>query len=159
MTTTPLTEIDLLEKIKETHPNSHLLDLKTVKNKENKEMDDHIEKIRNLSTDLTSCQGIGIGLQTSYNMVQVMGGLLDCTATENQTKFFFSVTLEVALTGEMPFRTWSRKPSPYNSKRNSPFQSIAGSQKNSPYTSKRTSPFDSNKTSPQNDSGRSTQPG
>jgi hypothetical protein len=104
----------------------------------------------------------GIGLQTAYNMVQVMGGQLECSASDDQTVFWFTVHLEVAASGEYQYRSWSRRPSPFDSRRNSPYDSKKNSpyqsRRNSPHHSQKTSPFVSRKTSPQ-DSKCGTAPG
>ena len=38
---------------------------------------------------------LGIGLQTAFNMVRVMGGDLDCSTSDVETVFWFTVNLEV----------------------------------------------------------------
>mmetsp|Transcript_21961 Transcript_21961/g.21244 ORF Transcript_21961/g.21244 Transcript_21961/m.21244 type:complete len:517 (+) Transcript_21961:106-1656(+) len=114
------------------------------------ENDDAVEKsINSLSSDLISCMGIGIGLQTAYNMIQMIGGKLDCSSTDNLTTFWFCVRLETAAPHEVPFRTWSRRSSPFDSRRNTP----SDSKKNSPFASPRMSPYVSMKNSPSNSTG------
>ena len=91
-----------------------------------------------------------------------MGGQLECSASDDQTVFWFTVHLEVAATGEYQYRSWSRRPSPFDSRRNSPYDSKKNSpyqsRRNSPHHSQKNSPFVSRKSSPQ-DSKCGTAPG
>lgn len=94
------------------------------------------------------------GLQTAFNMVHVMGGRLECSQTSHDTKFFFTVKLDVAGAGDIissrfnpVVSTASRRGSPITSNRPSPYSS----RRTSPYTSRNAS----GRTSPHHSAGAS----
>ena len=46
-----------------------------------------------ISQSLISDEGLGLGLYVSYNIIQCLGGVLDCTATHTESCFSFSINV------------------------------------------------------------------
>eukprot|EP00607_Mallomonas_marina_P001467 CAMPEP_0182426316 /NCGR_PEP_ID=MMETSP1167-20130531/12795_1 /TAXON_ID=2988 /ORGANISM="Mallomonas Sp, Strain CCMP3275" /LENGTH=589 /DNA_ID=CAMNT_0024607651 /DNA_START=501 /DNA_END=2270 /DNA_ORIENTATION=+ len=55
-----------------------------------------------VSNGVRQQKGFGIGLNVAYNMVQMMGGLLECSATQTESSFWFSVEMTIGSTGLTP---------------------------------------------------------
>jgi CheY-like chemotaxis protein len=51
------------------------------------------ETSKEFSEELQSSRGLGLGLHVAYNMVQLMGGLLECGSTATESRFWFTVRL------------------------------------------------------------------
>eukprot|EP01038_Epipyxis_sp_PR26KG_P004408 gene4408-6234_t len=47
----------------------------------------------NLSHTLTDTKGMGVGLYVAYSMVQILGGLLECSASDTSSSFWFKIPL------------------------------------------------------------------
>ena len=72
-----------------------------------------------LTNSLRATQGMGLGLYVSYNIVEIMGGRLECAATEEDSSFWFTVPVKYqapfyptaavtkASTGSMHYRSSS----------------------------------------------------
>jgi hypothetical protein len=58
-------------------------------------MQNPIDEKDALINSLYSNEGVGLGLYVSFNIVQLLGGLLECTATDDESTFFFSVPVEI----------------------------------------------------------------
>jgi len=50
-----------------------------------------------LTDSLTATQGVGLGLYVSYNIVQIMGGLLECSAASSESAFWFTIPVKCDL--------------------------------------------------------------
>lgn len=50
-----------------------------------------------LTNSLTATQGVGLGLYVSYNIVQIMGGLLECSAASSESAFWFTIPVKCDL--------------------------------------------------------------
>ena len=45
------------------------------------------------TSSTSSIEGLGVGLNVAYNMIQMMGGTLECSATDTESKFWFGLDL------------------------------------------------------------------
>jgi CheY-like chemotaxis protein len=49
-----------------------------------------------ISDELQASHGLGLGLHVAYNMVQLMGGLLECSSSNTESCFWFTVRLALS---------------------------------------------------------------
>ena len=47
-----------------------------------------------LTASLTATQGVGLGLYVSYNIVEILGGRLECSANDRESAFWFHVPVK-----------------------------------------------------------------
>eukprot|EP01034_Spumella_vulgaris_P023867 gene23867-30143_t len=73
-----------------TAPNSPLVTQHKAINKSNSSSQSSAH-LTTLSNTLTSNEGLGLGLFVSYNIIQSLGGMLECSTTHNEACFSFSL--------------------------------------------------------------------
>ena len=60
----------------------------------------HLNIQYNLRNSLTDVRGLGLGLYVSYNLIQAMGGMLECSTNDDINLVTFQFHLKLPTTGK-----------------------------------------------------------